>query len=124
MVVFWPTSVVLGGADRGQVAVALIGEDQRAGAGALGAGGDSRGTAVGGLVHVAVEIVIRKDRTADRRNAHDVSGLELALLDQLVDALGDQAVDDAVVAAGAIVELLVGQELGFLKDNRHLIYPP
>ena len=114
----------LSGTDRGQVAVALIGKDQRAGAGALGAGGDSRGAAVGGLIHVTVQIVIRKDRAADRRNAHDVAGLELAFLDQLVDALGDQTVDDAVVAAGAVVELLVSQELGFLKDNRHLICPP
>ena len=79
---------------------------------------------MGGLVHVAVEVVVGEDGAADGGDAHDVAGLELALLDQLVDALGDQAVDDAVVAAGAVVELLVSQQLGFLKDNGHLIYPP
>ena len=34
----------------------------------------------------------------------------------LVDDLGHQAVDDAVVAAGAVMELLVGQQLGLFKQ--------
>ena len=110
----------LGGADGGQVAVALIGEDQGVGLGALDAGGDSGSAAVGGLKHIAIKIVIGEDGAADRGHTDDVAGLELAFLDQLVYALGHQTVDDAVVAARAVVELLVGQQLSFFKDYRHL----
>ena len=114
----------LGGADGGQVAVTLIGKDQRTGAGTLGTGCDCRSTAVGGFIHIAVEVVIRKDRASDRGHAHDVAGFQLAFLDQLVDALCDQAVDNAVVAAGAVMELLIGKKLGFLKYDGHFTYPP
>ena len=113
-----------GGTDGGQVAVALISEDQRTGAGTLGTGGNCGSTAVGGFIHIAVEVVICKDGASDRGHAHDVAGFQLAFLDQLVDALRDQAVDNAVIAAGAVMELLIGKKLGFLKYNGHFTYPP
>ena len=104
----------LGGADGGQVAIALIGEDDLVRVYALGAGGDGRSAAMGGLVHVAVEVVIGKHRAADRGDADDVLLLEL-----LRKHLGHQTVDDAVGAAGAVVERRIREELGALEDGRH-----
>ena len=97
----------LSGADGREVAVALVGEDEGVLADdALGAGGDCGCTAVSGFVHIAVEVIIRKDGAADRRDADD-----LAVQVHLVDDLGHQAVNDAVVAAGAVMELLIGEQL-------------
>ena len=104
----------LGGADGGQVAVALIGEDDLVRMHALGAGGHRRGAAMGGLVHIAVEVVIGKHGAADRGDANDVLLLEL-----LREHLGHQTVDDAVGAAGAVVERRIREELGALEDGRH-----
>ena len=104
----------LGGADGGQVAVALVGEDDVVRQRALDAGRDSRRAAVGGLDHVAVELIIRQNGAADRRDADGV-----AQHAQFLQALGHQAVDNAVGASRAVMGLLVGQTLGFLKNNRH-----
>ena len=110
----------LGGADGGEVTVALVGKDHRVLAdGALDASGDSGGAAVRGLVHVAVEVVIREHGAAHGGHA-DHFAVEL----HLVDDLRDKTVDDAVVAAGAVMELLVGQQFGLFKQNSHLISPP
>ena len=59
-------------ADGGEVAVALVGEHAGVGVDSLDAGGDGGSPAVRGLVHIAVEVVIRKDGAADRRDADDV----------------------------------------------------
>ena len=59
----------LGHADRGQVAVALVGEDDPVGQDALDAGGHGRGAAVRGFDEIGVEIVVGKNRAAHRRNA-------------------------------------------------------
>ena len=45
----------------------------------------------------------------------------LALNAQLVHGLGHQAVDDAVGAAGTVVERRVGEGLRFFKHNGHVI---
>ena len=88
----------LGGADGGQVAVALVGEDDAVGLDALDAGGHGRRAAVRRLDEVDVEVVVGQHRAAHRRDADG------ALADaQLVDHLGHQAVDDAVDAARAVV---------------------
>ena len=102
------------GAYGGEVAVALVGEDAGAGVDALDAGGDGGGAAVRGLVHVAVEVVIRENGTSDRRDADDVVGQT-----ELLDRLTDEPVGYAVVAAGAVVEHGVGEHFGLFKYNGH-----
>ena len=54
---------------------------------------------MGGLYHIAVKIIVRHYRAADRRNADG-----LALDTQFVDDLGHQPVHDAVGAARAVME--------------------
>jgi hypothetical protein len=71
---------------------------------------------VSGLVHIAVEILICENGAADRSYAGYVA-VNYTFLLQLVDALGNQAVYYAVVAAGAVVELLIGQVFGSLEYN-------
>ena len=105
----------LGSTDGGKVAVALIGEDQSVGLYALDAGCDCGGAAMRGLVHVAVEILICEDGATDRRDADDV-----AVKLQLIDSFRHQAMDNAVVAAGAVMERLVSQQTGFFKYYGHL----
>ena len=105
----------LRGADGGQVAVALIGEHGLVGVGALDAGGHGGGTAMGGLQHVAAEIVIGEYGAAHGADADGV--VQQA---QLHQGLGHQLVDDAVVAAGAVVQFLVGQSSGLLIYDRHI----
>ena len=110
----------LGGTDGGQIAVALIGEHQSVLAhGALDAGGHCGSAAMSGLVHVAVEVVIGKHGTADGGYTDD-----LAIQVHLIDDLGHQTVNNTVVAAGAVMELLVTQQLCLFKQYSHLIYPP
>ena len=72
------------------------------GTAALHGGGDRRGAAVRHLDVADVEVVVREDRAAD---GADQNG---AVLDaELVDGLGQQLVDDAVAAAGAVVRLVL-----------------
>ena len=80
------------------------------GHGALDAGSHGGGAAVSGFVHVAVEVVIGKHGTAHGGHADD-----FAVQVHLVDDLGHQAVNDAVVAAGAVMELLIGEQLRLFK---------
>ena len=101
-------------ADGGEVAVALVGEHAGVGVDSLDAGGDGGSPAVRGLVHIAVEVVIRKDGAADRRDADDVIRKT-----QFLYRLADQPVGYAVVAAGAVVEHGVGQHFGLFKYYGH-----
>ena len=97
----------LGHADRREVAVALVGEDDQVGPAALDAGRHRHRAPVRRLLHVAVEEVVGEHRAADRRDA------DRALAHaQLVDHLADQPVDDAVRAARAVGGRLLGQALG------------
>ena len=48
----------------------------------------------------------------------------LTLDAQFVNGLGHQAVDDAVGAAGAVVQRRIGQGLRFFKYNAHAFAPP
>ncbi|CAN4026232.1 hypoxanthine phosphoribosyltransferase, partial [Dysosmobacter welbionis] len=59
-------------ADGGQVTVALVGEHRLMGMGALDAGSYGRRPAVGGLLHVAVEILVREDGAAHGAHADGV----------------------------------------------------
>ena len=96
-------------ADGGQVAVALVGEDHELGPAPLDARGHGHGAAVGGLVHVAVEVVVGEHRAA--HGGHPHRPLPDA---QAVDGLRHEAVDRAVGAPGAVVEGLLRQRLGDL----------
>nr|AIF26401.1 putative 2-oxoglutarate oxidoreductase [uncultured bacterium fosmid pJB17E7_contig I] len=94
----------LGGADGGEVAVALIGEDVAVGVEALDGGCHCGGTAVGGFLEVNIKIVVGHDGASDRG---DADGLVLDA--HLVDDFGDDAVGGAVSAAGAVVHYVVGK---------------
>ena len=103
-----------GHTDGGKVAIALIGEDDAVGAAALDARGNGGGTAVGGLNHIAGEVVVRHNGTADGGHT---DGLPLDA--QLVHHLGHEAVDDAVRATGAVVHRHVIECLRFFKNDSH-----
>ena len=105
----------LGGADGRQVAVALIGEHRLGGMGALDAGGHSGSTAVGSLLHIAVEILVGKDGAAD--GAHTDGLVQQA---HFLQDLGYQLMYDAVVAARAVMEFGIRQALGLLIYDCHI----
>ena len=86
------------GADRGQVAVPLIGEHRLVRVGPLDAGGGSGSPAVGGLDSVAGEVTARKDRTANR--AHTDGAVDNA---QLLHDLTNQLMYNAMAASRAVV---------------------
>ena len=92
----------LGGADGGQVAIALVADHDAVRAAALDRGGDGRGAPVRHLDVADVEVVVGEDRAADRADQH-----RAVLHAELVDGLGQQLVDDAVAAAGAVVRLVL-----------------
>ncbi len=88
----------LGEADRGEVAVALVADDDRVGVRELVADGDRGGAAVRGLRVADVEVVVEEDGAADRRDGDG------PVLDaELVDRLGEVLVREAVPAARAVV---------------------
>ena len=115
----------LSGTDGSEVAVALVGEYEGVLADdALCAGCACGCTAVSGFVHIAVKVIICKYGAANRCYADDLTFFDNAFLDELINGLSYQTVDNAVVAAGAVVESLVGKEFGFLKYYGHFTYPP
>ena len=97
-------------ADSGKVAVALVGKHGKLRVGALYACRNGGRSAVGGFDHIAVEIIICKHRAADGRYAHGV-----ALDTELVDDLGNKAVDYPVRAAGAVMERRIGERVRLLE---------
>ena len=103
-----------GHADGSQVAVTLVGEDDVVRVAALDAGGGSRGAAVSRLDHVAGEVIISHNGAANGSNTDG-----LALDAQLIDGLSNQAMDNTVGTAGAVMEYRIGQRLGFFKNNSH-----
>jgi hypothetical protein len=96
----------LAAADGGEVAVALVGEDDGVRQHALDAGGDAGRAPVRRLHHVAQEVVVGEHGATDGRDSD--GALDDA---QLVNRFRDQAVDDAVHAARAVVHALLGQAL-------------
>ena len=133
VVVFWPWSVVghlpaghsihgvvhkehgdalapvrrvddLSGADGGEVAVALVREDDLVRVAAAHAGGNGWSAPVRRLAAIEVPVEVRVHGAADRRDGED------AVADaELVDDFADEAVRDAVAAAGAVVRAFVTQ---------------
>ena len=83
--------------------------------GALDAGGHGGSTAVSGLLHIAVEILIGEDGAAHGANAD-------GLIQQahFFQDLGDQLMYDAVVAARAVMEFGIRQALGLLIYDCHI----
>ena len=88
----------------------LIGEHQGIRLGALYAGCHSRGAAVSGFKHIHVKVIIGKNRAAHGSHTHYICTHA-----GLFKSLCYQTVDYAVVAAGAIVEGLVGKVTCFFK---------
>ena len=78
----------------------------------------SLGASMGGLHHIAGEVIVAHDRAAHRGHAHG-----LAFHTQLLQGLGHQAVDDAVGAAGTVVQGRVSEGRRFLKYNSHSRFP-
>ena len=109
----------LAGTDGGQVAVTLIGKHGLIGMGALDAGCDGGSTAVSGLLHVTGEILECEHGAAD---GTDTNGLVQQT--QLHEDFGDQLVNDAVVAAGAVVQFHIGQALALFIYDCHITAPP
>lgn len=96
----------LSAADRGQVAVALVTDDNVLGTAAFGRGGDRRRAAVRSLNIAHIEVVIREDGAAHRADQNH------AVLDtELVDRMCQKFVRDSVAAARAVVCLVL--HLGF-----------
>ena len=99
-----------------QVAVALVGDHQAVGMGALGAGGHGGSAAVRRLDVAHVEVVIGEHRAADRADEDDA-----VLHPQVLDGFCDQLVGYAMPAAGTVVRLVL--QVGFalvdvIKDRR------
>ena len=95
-------------ADGRQVAIALIADHDALRPAALHGRGHRGGAPVRHLNVAHVEIVVGEDGAADRADQHR------AVLDaQFVDGLGQQFVDDAVAAAGAVVRLMLQFALAF-----------
>ena len=93
-------------ADGGEVAVALIGNDNFFRTGALYSSSAGRRAPVGGLHIAHIEVVIREHRATHRA---DEDGAILQT--QVFDGLRDQLVRHSVAAAGTVVSLVL--ELGF-----------
>ena len=70
---------------------------------------------MGGFQHIAVEVIVGKDGAA-----HGAYADGLIQKIQLHQRFGYQLVDDAVVAAGAVVDFRIRETLGFLIDDRHI----
>ena len=102
----------LGGADGGQVAVALIGEHQVLGQHPLDAGGDGRAPPVGRLDDVDLEVVVEEHAASGGRDADGLVGQA-----HLLDDFHEQPVDDAVAAPRAVVEVRFLEQLGPLVDG-------
>ena len=85
-------------ADRGQVAVALVGEDDPVGQDALDTGRHGGGASVRGFDEIGVEIVVGKHRAANGRDAN-------GLIDHahLFQHFGHEAVCHTVGAARAVM---------------------
>ena len=70
---------------------------------------------MGGFQHVAAEVVVGEDRAAYRADADGV-----VQQSQFHQGFGHQLMDNAVIAAGAVVQFTVGQSGGLLIYNRHV----
>ena len=99
-----------GGADGGEIAVSLIGDDDAVGTGALDAGGRGGGAAVRDLHIAHVKIVIGENGAADGTD-EDSSILQAEFL----QCLGNQLVGDAVAAAGAVMGLVLEFRLALVE---------
>ena len=108
----------LGGADGGQVAVALVGHDEVLRPHALDAGGHRGAAAVRRLDHVDLEVVVEEHAAAGGSHADGV-----LLQVHLLDHFHEQAVDDAVAAAGAVVEVRLLEELAAARRRCFIAGP-
>lgn len=72
---------------------------------------------MGSFQHIAVKVIIGKDGAADGSHAYNI-----AFQIHLFNGLGNQAVYDAVVAAGAVMDCLSVRSLVF--SNTTDIYLP
>src|SRR5699024_1033428 len=105
--------------DGRQVIIVLIGEDDVVRQCALEAGGHSGSTSMGRFYHIAVKIIVRHNRAADRAYAYGLS-----FHTQLVNDLRHQTVDNAVGTSRAVMEGGIRKGMGFFKNNSHYFAPP
>ena len=98
-----------GSADGGEVTVALVGDDDLVGTGALDPGCAGGGAAMGELHIANIEIVVGEDGAADRA---DEDGFVLQA--EVGEGFRDQLVDDAVSTARTVVRLVVQFVLAFV----------
>ncbi len=89
-------------ADRRQISIALIADDDAAGVCPLDAGCDRRGASVRRLHVAGIEVVVAEHRAPDRRHQHGP-----VLQAEVVQGFGDELMDYAMTAAGTVMRLVL-----------------
>ena len=95
-----------GRSNGGQIAVTLIGEDQTVRMQALCRSSYGTSTAVSRLNPIHIDIIIRENRTTDRRNSNRFS-----FHAHLIDHLGNQLMNRTVTATRAVVHHVLRDQL-------------
>ena len=106
----------LGGANGGQVAIALVGNDDLVGTGALDGRGRGGRASVRRLHVSHIEVVIGKDGAAHGSNKNGA-----ILQSHVCDGFGNQLMRDAMTASGTVVGLVLQIRFAFIeavKDGR------
>jgi len=103
-------------ADRRHVPVALVGENDAHGPGALDSRGHGRSAPVQGHDHVTVKLAPAANRAAGGRHPDGSFGDV-----QLIHDFGDKPMDRPMRAARAIGERDVGHGIGFLINDFHIL---
>jgi hypothetical protein len=96
-------------ADGGEIAVALVGEHNLLGPGALDARSDGRRASMRNLHRIGVEVLIRKNRAPHAGDGHRLLNDAEFLKD-----LTNQTVRDAMGAARAVAHARFSEALGIL----------
>ena len=89
-------------ADRRQIAIALIADDDAVGVRPLDAGCDRRGASVRRLHVAGIKVVVAEHRAADRRHQHGP-----VLQAEIVQGFGNELMDHAMTAAGTVMRLVL-----------------
>ena len=109
----------LGHPDGGEIAVSLVGEDHQIGPRPLDPRGHRRRPAVRRLVEIGLEVVVGQHRAPHRRHADGPFADP-----ELIEHLGDEAVDRPVGAAGTVVGGDVPESIGFGEHGLKHWAPP
>jgi hypothetical protein len=104
-------------ANRGQVTVALIGENDFVLYGPFDSASHGRGSSMGGLEDINIEIIVHEDGTP---NGGDANGSFSDF--EEIDGLGHQAMSNAMMTTGTEMERNIHQSLWTFEDEFH--HPP